>query len=149
MKAEMPLAYVVMEFAEENLAAVLAERPLTAEETLDLLHPAAGALAYLHDRGLAHGSLKPSNILALRDTLKLSSDAVTAGDASADLRELAATMVYALTRQPVKFHAADVETGINSLPVPFQEIARNCIGGNGRPQWSAAHLADWLQSQKA
>jgi TonB family protein len=92
--------------------------------------------------------LKPSNILAVNDTLKISSDALSLGDASVDLRGLAATMVHALTQQPVEFPEKDSRTNvIDGLPQPFREIARNCAGQNGRAQWSAAELAGWLQSQ--
>jgi TonB family protein len=148
VKGGMPLAYVVTEFAEENLAAVLVERALTAEETLELLPPAADALAYLHHRGLVHGDLKPSNVFAVNDTLKLSRDTVSVGDASADVRALVATAVHALTQQPLKF-TGDIEIEvIQSLPKPFPEIVRNCMGSNGRVPWSAARLAGWLQEQK-
>jgi TonB family protein len=140
---------VVTEFAEENLAVVPLERALTAEETLELLQSAADVLTYLHRRGLVHGSLKPSNVFAVKDTLKLSSDAVSVGDASRDLQTLAATAVHALTQQPLQFTPGDPETDvIRSLPEPFPEIARNCIGDSGGPAWSAAHLAEWLQLQR-
>ena len=72
--AGLPLAYLVMEYAEENLAEVLRERPLTTDETREMLEPVADALAYLHGKGLVHGNLKPSNILAIEDTLKISSE---------------------------------------------------------------------------
>ncbi len=147
-KGGVLLAYLVMEYADENLATVLAERALTGGETLEMLQPTAQALAFLHDRGLVHGRLKPSNILAVNDTLKISRDSVAPGEASEDLRGLAATMVHALTQRPVKFEGNDAQTKlIDSLPEPFREIARNCIGESGRSQWSAAELAGWLQSQ--
>jgi len=86
--AGMPLAYFVMEYAEENLAEVLSERPLTTDETRDMLRSVADALAYLHGQGLVHGNLKPSNILAVEDTVKISSETVSAGDPAADIRAL-------------------------------------------------------------
>jgi len=148
VKSGMPLVYLVTELAEENPGAVLNERALTAEETLELLQPAAGALAYLHQRGLVHGSMKPSNLFAVKDTLKLSRDTVSVGDASGDVRALAATAVYALTQQPLKLMQGD-SGAIESLPEPFPEIVRNCMGQNGRLPWSAAQLLGWLQSQKS
>jgi serine/threonine protein kinase len=84
--AGMPVAYLVMEYAEENLAEVLRERPLTTDETREMLQPVADALAYLHGQGLVHGNLKPSNILAVEDTVKISSEAVSAGDPAADIQ---------------------------------------------------------------
>src|ERR1051326_508520 len=59
-----PFRYVVTEFADENLATVIASRPLTPDETRETLAPVLDALGYLHGKGLVHGAIKPSNILA-------------------------------------------------------------------------------------
>jgi hypothetical protein len=148
VKAGMPLAFVVMEYAEENLGTVLEERALTADETLEMLEPAAEALAFLHGRGYSHGRLRPSNIFAVNDTVKLSSDAVSAGDTLADMRAMAATTIQVLTRKPVNPSDSDSETSlVEGLPPVFREIVRNCAGLNGR-RWSAAQLQDWLRSQQ-
>ena len=125
--AGMPLAYFVMEYAEENLAEVLRERPLTTDETRDMLQPVAEALAYLHGQGLVHGNLKASNILAVEDTVKISSKAVSAGDPAADIRALGVVLVRAL-----RSSAAD------ALPFPFREAAQNCR--------SAGEIVAWLRS---
>src|SRR6185437_8862728 len=123
-KGGIPLVYVVTEYAEENLATVLSERPLTPDETLEMVHAVAKGLAFLHDRGFAHGRLKPSNIFAAKDTLKISSDAVSVGDAPSDLRALAATMADALTQPSVRKQPIGADL-IESLPRPFKEIAQN------------------------
>jgi len=147
-KAGVLLAYLVMEYADENLATVLLERPLTADETLEMLPPVAEALAFLHRQGLVHGRLQPSHIFAVKDTLKISSDRVSVGDASADLRALAATTIQVLTQEAAGFPASGPETALiyNLAPV-FQQVVRNCGGQNGRDQWSAAELSRWLRSQ--
>jgi TonB family protein len=74
---QAPVRYAVTEYAEENLADVLAERPLTAEEARDMLKTLLAALAYLHGEGLVHGRVKPANIMAVNDELKLSVDGIT------------------------------------------------------------------------
>ena len=75
------LLYVVMEYAEDNLAQILPQRALTPEEVRDLLEPALDALAFIHGKSLVHGRLKPSNVMAAGDQLKLSSDSlVRTGD---------------------------------------------------------------------
>src|SRR5436309_3679581 len=66
--------FALMEYAEEDVSQILAERPLTPAETLDLLQPALEALAYVHSQGFVHGHLKPANIMAAQDQLKISSD---------------------------------------------------------------------------
>src|SRR5277367_2082453 len=73
---DMDLLYTVTEFAEENLGQFLPQRSLTAEEARDMLSPIVDALVSLHAAGLAHGHIKPSNILAIGDRLKLSSDTI-------------------------------------------------------------------------
>jgi serine/threonine protein kinase len=70
------LLYVVMEYAEDNLAQILPHRALTPAEVRDLLEPALDALTFIHEKGLVHSRLKPSNVLAAQDQLKLSSDSL-------------------------------------------------------------------------
>jgi len=139
----MTLAYLVVEYAEENLAEVLRDRPLTTDEAREMLLPVADALAYLHGQGLVHGSLKPSNILAVGDTVKISCDEVSAGDPAADIRALGATLVQALTQQPA---TGGQEPTVDALPLPFREIAQNCLHDDPRLRWSADKIAARLRS---
>jgi TonB family protein len=138
--AGTPLAYLVMEYAEENLAEVLGERPLTTDETREMLLPVADALAYLHGQGLVHGNLKPSNIFAVEDRVKISSEAVSAGDPAADIGALGAALVQALTPPG----GQSPEAG--ALPFPLREIAQNCLQHDLRLRWSAGKIGDWLRS---
>lgn len=73
-----PFLYVVMEYADEDLSQILPQRALTSAEIFDLLPPLLNALSYLHGKGFVHGRIKPSNVLAVRDQLKLSVDEVRA-----------------------------------------------------------------------
>ena len=66
--------YAVTECAEEVLGEILPDRPLTPDETKEMLAPILEALACLHGRGYMHGRLKPSNILVVADKLKLSAE---------------------------------------------------------------------------
>lgn len=137
------LAYAVMELADENLADVLAERKLTVDETYEMLPPVADALAPLHRQGLAHGRLKVSNVFAVNDTLKLSSDSISAGSASEDLRALASLTVHVLTQRP-----GTDPTVIAQLPRSLAEIVKVCAGQAGHAQWPAAELADRIRSKR-
>jgi TonB family protein len=74
---DFDLLYVLMEYAEENLSQFLPQRPLTPAEARDVLAPTLQALAYLHGEALVHGHIRPSNILAIDDQLKLSSDGLS------------------------------------------------------------------------
>ncbi len=79
----MPLLYVVMELAEENLAQVLPSRALAPDEGRAMLDSVVDALGYLHANGFVHGHIKPENILASNDQLKISSDGLySAGESS-------------------------------------------------------------------
>src|ERR1022692_1918898 len=70
------LLYVVMEYADENLAEILPLRPLAPAEVSEMLQPTAEALAYVHGSGLAHGRIRPSNIMAVDNQLKISADGI-------------------------------------------------------------------------
>src|SRR6202171_4991466 len=74
--AGAPWLYVVMEYAEENLEQVLPVRALSTTEVEELLPPVIDALSFLHAQGLVHARIKPSNICAVKNQLKLSIDSV-------------------------------------------------------------------------
>lgn len=80
----MPLVYVVMECAEENLAQVLPGRALTPAEARAMLESVLDVLAYLHRKGFVHGHIKPANIMASGDQLKVSSDGLRRAGESLD-----------------------------------------------------------------
>ncbi len=144
--AGMPLAYLVMEYAEENLAEALDKRRLTTDETREMVEPVAEALAYLHGQGLVHGNLKASNILAVENTVKISSDAVSAGDPAADIWELGVTVVQALTQQAAAVTQDGQDLAVDALPLPFREMAQNCLRGDPRLRWSADKIGSWVRS---
>jgi len=144
--------YVVMEYAEENLSEILPQRALVPDEVRQVLESALDALTYLHSQGLAHTRIKPGNILAADDQLKLSSDTLSeigsapvaippAGiyaapesatapiAAAADVWSLGVTLVEALTqRTPVLRGQMDVELPApETIPPPYLEIARRSV----------------------
>jgi hypothetical protein len=163
------LLYVVVEYAEENLSQVLPERALTAEETREMVVPVAEALIYLHGQGLAHGHLKPSNVHAIGEQIKLSVDSVTrlgelhlgrGADSygapelisspvtgASDVWSLGITLVEALTQ-----HAPDVQAARHgdpevpaTLPQPFLDIARNALKRDPALRWTAGDIAAHLR----
>ncbi len=68
--------YLVMEYAEQNLAQLLEHRALAPEEVRGMLGPTLDALEFLHDSKRVHGGLKPSNVMVVGEQIKLASDAV-------------------------------------------------------------------------
>ncbi|MGH9657593.1 MAG: serine/threonine protein kinase, partial [Bryobacteraceae bacterium] len=156
------LLYVVMEYAEENLAQVLRQRALTPAEAFDMLDPAVQALAYLHGKGFVHGRLKPANIMAVDDQLKVSSDGLyRAGERSTrpegpsaydapemdqgmspagDVWSLGVTLVEALTQHPpVQDRVPD------TLPRPLADISRQSLERDPRLRWTVADVAARLR----
>jgi len=147
----VPLLYVVTEYADEDLSQIIPERPLTASEAREMLHPVLDALAYLHERGLVHGHLRPSNVMVVDNQVKISSDRVhvvgedgghfsapTVYDApevaqsispAAAVWSLGVTLVEALTRHvPVWDRSTDAQPVVpKSVPQPFADIAQECL----------------------
>jgi TonB family protein len=166
---DMDLLYVAMEYAEENLAQVLPHRALTAEETREMLNSVVAVLAYLHGKNLTHGHIKPSNVLASGELLKLSSDTITpvgnvremrrersAYDApelpdsaytpAADIWSLGVTLVEAFTQQPAVLPFNEQVDPIIPPAVrdPFLEIARHTLQREPRLRWSSVKIAERL-----
>jgi TonB family protein len=151
---KVPLLYVVMEYADEDLSQVIPERPLTIEEGKDVLDPALNALAYLHSRGFVHGHLKPSNCMAIEGRLKISSDSVvqmgtgtlTPAD---DVWSLGMTLVEILTQRLPVWSASDTRDPLlpETLPAEFQEIARQALRRDPRTRWTVAQIQQRLLGQ--
>jgi serine/threonine protein kinase len=163
---DVPFIYAVMEFAEENLGEILPQRALTAEEVRDVLDPTLDVLVYLHGKGLVHGHLKPSNILATHDRLKLSSDSIfpigekrqllrgrdlydapemqsASVSAKEDVWSLGVTLVEALTQHPPVFsseQSADPSVP-RELPDLFLVIAKHALRRDPTHRWSVAEIA--------
>jgi len=127
---ETDWAYVVTEYADENLALILDERPLTTRETQETVAAVVAALVYLHAKGFVHGALKPSNIMAIGDRVVLSSDTISSDSASPADDCLALGVV--------------LKRCVPSLPAPFSEIVWHCLDPDPRTRWGAARVADRL-----
>ena len=170
--AGMELLYVVMERADEDLSQFLPQRPLTPQETREMLNPLVEGLVYLHSQGFAHSHVKPSNLLAIVDQFKLSSDAIlplgetrefhrdrdiydapeqftspnATASAAADIWSLGVTLVEALTQQapPLPFDDEADPAIPASLPEPFLEIARQSLLRDPEYRESIAELSAML-----
>ena len=159
------LLYVVMEYADEDLAQILPLRALASAEISEMLEPTSQALAFVHRAGYIHGSIQPSNIMAASDQLKISSDALRkagerpressayqAPEASAegvssasDVWSLAATLVAAFTqREPERNNNSGVSVP-EALPEPFREIAARCLRRDPRQRYTVTDILNRLQ----
>ncbi len=171
---DMELMYVAMEYAEENLAEVLPHRALMAEETNEMLNSVVSVLVYLHGKDLVHGHIKPSNVLAMGELLKVSSDTIyPAGEVremrrerspydapelpdspstpTADVWSLGVTLVEAFTQQPAVLPFNEQADPIIPpiIREPFLQITRNTLRRRPRLRWSIADIAEKLNPTAA
>ncbi len=161
--------YVVMEYAEEDLSQIIPQRALGAPEAREMLEPVLDVLVYLHSKGLVHSRIKPSNILASADKLRLSSDtlfpigesrklsrkfdahdapetAASPLSAAADVWALGMTLVEALTQRTPALQPGSQADPIvpDTLPQPFLDIARHALRRDPRRRWSIPEIAERL-----
>jgi TonB family protein len=167
------LIYAVEEYAEENLAQILPDRALTPEEAREMLAPVLRAVQFLHDKGLVHGRIQPSNILASGDQVKLASDTVSlpraidrdervasiyhppesamgAVLAPADVWQLGVTLVEALTQRLPRFDLNQNRLAAlpDGIPQPLREIVENCLRTDPTKRWTVTQIADRLQGRQ-
>jgi TonB family protein len=146
------LLYAVTEYAEEVLSEIIPERPLTPCEAEEMLAPVLDALSYLHGKGFVHGHLKPSNIMAVDNQVKLSGDSLqvtgklgkhflspTVYDApegatetispARDVWSLGILLVEVLTQHPPVWDRSTNREPVvpESIPQPFADIAQKCL----------------------
>jgi TonB family protein len=135
--------YVVMECTDESLSEVVRVRTLTAQEAREMLRPVVDALGYLHGKGFVHGHLTPSNIMAVGEQVKITTDTVHQDDSPADdAWSLGVVLREALApRMP----------GQNSarLPEPFAEIVRHCLDPDPQKRWSMAEISARLAGRES
>lgn len=161
------VVYCVMEYAEENLSQILPDRSLTAVETSQLIQSILATLASLHARGDVHGHLKPSNIFAIGDQIKLSSDTISrigqpmkvSGTLGAydppelttgakispayDLWGLGMLIVEALTQRAPTWNRerSTVSSIPTNLPAPFSEIVPHCLKPDPQERWTIEQIS--------
>ena len=168
---ETKLFYIVLEYADEDLSQVLPMRALTQAEGLDMLPPVLEALSYLHRQGFVHSRVRPRNIVAVHERLKLSSDSIreeggaipgaakpSAYDApevarglvspAGDVWSLGVTLVEALTQHlPVWDGAGSGDPALPAtLAEPFRDIAFHCLRREPIQRWTLADIAARLKS---
>jgi len=171
----LSLLYVVMEYAEENLAEILPERRLTAGEAKQMLPPVLSALAYLHGQGFVHGHLKPANIMATADQVKLSGDGVrpVQREGRADSVRMAraydppeaaqgvftpAGDVWSLGGTLAEVSALRLAAGVGGgsavVEAPaedqqFREILSHCLDADPKRRLTVAQISNWLDESSA
>jgi TonB family protein len=166
-----PWLYVAMEYAEENVDQVLPVRPLSMTEVGELLPPVLDALAFLHSKNFVHARIKPSNICAVKNQLKLSTDSVhpvsqtfkpsslTAYDApesevgnlspAADVWSLGMTLVAAFDQRALTWSRSNTLDPVvpKSVPAPYGQVARECLRMNPAERCSMTRIKDLIRQE--
>jgi TonB family protein len=141
-----PCLYIVTERADEDLGQLLPRRALTPDETSGMLAAVLPTLDFLHENGFVHAGVKPSNIHATGDNVKLSADRIVPAGGSASTWPLAAPFA---APESVLFPASDMwSLGVSicetltkilpqqrpsgrfvlpELPAPYEEIVHSAL----------------------
>lgn len=169
------LVFVVTEFADEDLSQILPERPLTAAEAGDMLKPVLDAVSYLHQQKFVHGHIRPANIMAVRNQVKISSDGVlrageivsgsgagpydppenaiggNAASPAGDIWSLGMTVAEVLTqRLPLPAAGSEGDPALPaSLKEPFAEIVRRCLRRDPQARATIQQVAEILNPAPA
>ena len=166
------VVYLVTEYAEEDLSLILPDRALSPEEVREMLPLIVDTLQYLHSHGFVHARMKPSNIQAVNDQLKLSIDGVcaphergssgekpspydppefapTGPSPAGDVWSLGMTIVEVLTqRLPIWEWTGHADPPApRTLPPPFLEIVRNCLRRDPAMRCTLREISENLEPQ--
>lgn len=167
--------YALMEYAEEDLSQILPYRPLTPTESREVLQSVLNVLGYIHGQGWVHGHLRPANIMAIGDQVKLSSDGlceagepisvagtpsiyvppeIASGGAlspASDIWSLGVTLVEALTQHLPVFHGPGQGELVvpQTMPAPFLDIVSHCLCPDPQRRWTADEIEARLQKSSA
>src|SRR5580704_7186347 len=166
------VVYLVTEYAEEDLSLILPDRALSPEEVREMLPLIIDTMQYLHSHGFVHARMKPSNIQAVNDQLKLSIDGVctphergspgeksspydppelapTGPSTAGDVWSLGMTIVEVLTqRLPIWEWTGHADPPApRNLPVPFLEIVRNCLRRDPAMRCTLREISENLEPQ--
>ncbi|MGH8217909.1 MAG: serine/threonine protein kinase [Steroidobacteraceae bacterium] len=167
-----PYLYLLMEYADQTLAQLLPHRALSEDEAREMLIPVLDALAFLHERNLVQGQLKPANVLVVGERLKLASDPIRrlgerranaqaptvydppeslpgTGSAAGDIWALGISLCEALTRRPPSITG---ERGVGlTLPADlspqFRDVVARCLSLRPQDRPGVSELVAWARGQ--
>jgi eukaryotic-like serine/threonine-protein kinase len=123
--------YGVFEYPDDVLAAALKLGPLSEPETRGVLEAALAALRYLHGQGLVHGAVDPDHIVAVGETVKLTTDALRESDDldghPEDVRQLGELVRSLRAPEP--------------LSEPLTTVVQHATVPDKRQRWTLAEIA--------
>lgn len=132
---DSPVVIAAMERTEENLEDVLRDRPLNSSEAQVVLDALVQGIAAIHARGLVHGRMEASSVLALGETIKLRSDCLHlpqtgfAAAAGANVQGIGRIVTHAMTRRDP---FGENDPVLQLLPEPLARAVRRALSGHAR-----------------
>ena len=164
-----PFLYVVTEYAEEDLGQILPLRALSPAEVSEMVSPITQALSFLHRSGFVHGHIKPSNIVAIDDQLKISIDGLRkAGEAAesklsiydapeaakavsseSDVWSFGAVLAAVLTQREPVLDQGNTGSRVRTetVPPPFREIVQQCLRANPQERCTLSDIPAMLEGR--
>ncbi len=159
--------YVVLQVPDESLAEVVKARPLAPEEANEVLRSNVRALDKLHANGFVHGCVSPDEILAVGESIQLSTEAVREVNSepiverkeakylapesgsrnltiASDVWCLGATLFETLTQKA--FEPGLLNEAIN-LKHPFGAVASRCLEPDPDQRCKLAEIEGILRSK--
>ena len=126
--ADEVVVYAVFEHADDTLASALANAPLSEAEAREVLTAAVAALSYLQAQSLALPALDPDQVLAVGDTIKLSTERLRVASPdtpyTVELRALSERILPSTPEQSAEILPQALGAGLHAGPPPAQaEIA--------------------------
>jgi cell division septation protein DedD len=140
------VAYAVLEMPEDDLSEIVPRRTLEESEVMAMLLGPAHALEYLHNHGVTHGAVLPPNLFVVGGGYKLSVDNLSAAGherKAGDIRQLGATLVWALSGGSEPPNQRPSAESIARLELPFREYAIGCLNSG----WTATQLVAALEGR--
>jgi eukaryotic-like serine/threonine-protein kinase len=130
--------YGVFEYPDDLLKVALEQGPLSEPETRGVLEAALAALRYLHGQGMVHGAVDADHIVAIGDTIKLSTDGLRESEdlegCLEDVRQLG-ELVYRL-RAP------------EPLSEPLATVVQHATAEDPRHRWTLAEIARVIENSR-
>jgi len=122
--------YGVFENPDEVLSSAIEQEPLSREDTRTVLEAALSALRYLHSQGLVHASVDAQHVVAVGETVKLTTDSLRESDDleghAEDVRQLGVLVQTLRAPEP--------------LDDTMATIVRHATEPDARNRWTLAEI---------
>jgi hypothetical protein len=138
---ETSLVYAVMEPVDANLGEVVRDQRLTLPDTRQVAVSLSSVLEALHAHGFVHQHVKPVNVVAVGEVVKLQCDCICEAPEGErgrqlkqrDVHDLAIVLLQALTKE----QTLEAASSHLPLPAPFDQIVTRGIRG----EWGLTQIA--------